>query len=147
MDLIDFDITKTLEQLEIGGKEGYHQAGSSVFKAHKLRKKALKDFSNEELCLMVTQNSSLKYMVPLAIQRLQVDSLIKGDGYEGDLLSAVLTVEKKFWIEDLKGCISMLEAIIKTALATANSKPLDYEKFLQHSKGAINIFKTNVGLI
>jgi hypothetical protein len=118
-----------------------------VARGNFMRKKPVKDFSLQELRLMIGQNSSLKYLVPLAIQQLHVNSLVKGDMYEGDLLNAVLTVEKKFWLDDLKGCIPMLEAIIEIALAAANAKPGDYVKFLKNSSGAINIFKTNVGII
>ncbi len=143
MNLINFDSNKNLEELESTGSK----KSSMVARAHKLRRKSLKDFSNEELRGMIGQNSSLKYLVPLAIERLHIDSLIKGDGYEGDLLNAVLTVEKKFWIDDLRGYVPMLEAIIKTALAVVNTKPLQYAKFLQNSAGAIKIFKLNVGLI
>ena len=142
MDLIHFDTSKNLEELEAMHKG----RPSMVSRSHKLRKKPLKDFSMEELRLMISQNSSLKYLVPLAIERLHVDSLVKGDGYEGDLLNAVLTVEKKFWMDDLRGYIPMLQALIEKALGIANTKTIEYKKFLTHSTGAINIFKANVGL-
>ena len=143
MNLINFDTSKNLEELEaLAGKRS-----SMVSSSQTLRKKAVKDFTIAELKGMIAQNSSLKFLVPLAIQRLHVDSLVKGDSYEGDLLNAVLTVEKKFWIDDLKGIIPMVEAVVEIALAVANAKPAEYAKFLQNSTGAINIFKANVGLI
>ncbi|MBF0490809.1 MAG: hypothetical protein HQL15_09395 [Candidatus Omnitrophica bacterium] len=145
MELINFDIRKNLEELESMGNVGHKS--SIVSRGQKLRKIAVKDFSNAELRTMIEQNSSLKYLLPLAISRLHVDSLLKGEGYEGDMLNAVLTVEKKFWMDDLRGYIPIMVAIIETALAVANSKPTSYEKFLQHSSGAIRIFKVNVGLM
>ena len=147
MELINFDTKKSLEELEVLEVRISQRGISMVSRSNKLRKKALKDFSTEELRSMIGQNSSLKYLVPLAINRLHEDSLLKGEGYEGDLLNAVLTVEKKFWIQDLKGCIPMLDNIIEKTLSMANAKPNEYAKFLQNSAGAIKIFKTNVGLI
>lgn len=145
MELINFDTSKSLEELEHNADIG--RRSILVARGNPMRKKPLKDLSVYDLRLMIGQNSSLKFLVPLAIQHLHMNALIKGDAYEGDLLNAVLTVEKKFWVEDLKGCIPMLESIIEIALASANTKRIEYGKFLQHCDGAINIFKTNVGII
>lgn len=145
MELINFDVSKNLEELEYDIDRG--RRSILVARGNAMRKKPVKDLSVYDLRLMIGQNSSLKFLVPLAIQHLHVNALIKGDAYEGDLLNAVLTVEKKFWLEDLKGCIPMLESIVEIALASANGKPAEYGKFLQHCNGAINIFKTNVGII
>jgi hypothetical protein len=147
MDLINFDTKKSLEQLEKLDKASSNRRRSMVSGANKFRKKPLKDLSTEELRSMIGQNSSLKYLVPLAIERLHVDSLLKGDGYEGDLLNAVLTVEKNFWIEDLKGCIPMLQALIEKTLIIVKQNPLDYVQFLQNSAGAIKIFRANIGIV
>lgn len=144
MELINFDVNKSLEELEKGAVRPHF---SRVSRNRKIRTIPVKDFTLQEIRLMLEQNSSLKYLVPLAIARLRVDSLVKGDTYEGDLLNAVLTVEKKFWMDDLRGYIPMLKAFIETALAMANSKPQNYQKFLQHCSGAIKIFETNVGIL
>jgi hypothetical protein len=141
MQIINFDQNKTLLQLESGKRI------SIVTKADKLRQKPVKDFTIDELRLLIHQNNSIKFLVPLAIERLQINSLLKGEGYEGDLLNAVLTVEKSFWLVDLKAYIPLMEGLIKTALALANEKPEQYKKFLSHCSGAINIFKKNVGMI
>jgi hypothetical protein len=140
MDIINFDRNKTLLQLESGKKI------SIVSRADKMRQKPVKDLTIDELRLMIHQNSSIRFLVPLAIEHLQIDSLLKGDGYEGDLLNAVLTVEKKFWLVDLKPYVPLMEGLVKTALALANEKPAQYKNFLHHCGGAINIFKANVGI-
>ena len=146
MGLINFDISKTLEDLETAST-AHTRRSSMVSRDQELRKKPLKDFSIEELRSMIGKNSSLKYLVPLAIERLHVDSLAKGDTYEGDLLNAVLTVEKKFWVDDLHGYIPLLNAIIEKSSDLVKANPADYEKFMQHSSGAINIFKANIAHI
>jgi hypothetical protein len=140
VDLINFDIKKTLNELES------RHSMSIASRGAKLRSIPVKDLTIEEIRIMIQQNRSLKFLVPLAIERLHINSLVKGDGYEGDLLNAVLTVEKKFWITDLRGYIPMLNALVETALALANSKPEKYQNFLQHCNGAIKIFKSNVGI-
>jgi hypothetical protein len=146
MELINFDTDKSLEMLDAQAPSKGRRS-IIVARGNPLRKKPVRDLTLLELRTMIGQNSSLKFLVPLAIQQLHVNSLVKGDVYEGDLLNAVLTVEKKFWVDDLKGCIPMLESIIEIALAAANADDKKYAGFLRHCTGAINIFKKNVGLI
>ena len=139
MNIVNFDTNKSLLDLD-------KSKVSIVSRADKMRQKPVKELTTQELRLMIHQNSSIKFLVPLAIERLQMDSLLKGEGYEGDLLNAVLTVEKKFWVVDLKAYIPLMSGLIDTALALAHDKPAVYKKFLEHCGGAIKIFKTNVGL-
>ncbi len=68
-----------------------------VIQCHKLRKKPLKDFSVEDLRLMIGQNISLDILVPIAIDRLTVNLLAEGNLYPGDLLNNVLTSDADFW--------------------------------------------------
>jgi hypothetical protein len=53
---------------------------------------------------MIRQNIGLDYLVPLAIQHLNENPLLRGDGYPGDLLTNTLSIRDKFWDEhvDLK---------------------------------------------
>src|SRR3569623_2022406 len=139
MNIVNFDTNKSLLDLD-------KSKVSIVSRADKMRQKPVKELTTQELRLMIHQNSSIKFLVPLAIERLQMDSLLKGEGYEGDLLNAVLTVEKKFWVVDLKAYIPLMSGLIDTALALAHDNPAVYKKFLEHCGGAIKIFKTNVGL-
>lgn len=68
-----------------------------VRKVHCLRRKPLDQFSVEDLRLMIGQQVSLPFLVPLAIERLEPDPLVSGNLYDGDLLHAVLGVEEPFW--------------------------------------------------
>ena len=78
---------------------------------HQLRKKPLREFAIEDLRIMIGQNIGLKFLVPLALEKLKQDILAEGDYYEGDLLKATLTCEKEFWILEPK-LTEQLEAII-----------------------------------
>ncbi|AXP83074.1 hypothetical protein CJ739_4016 [Mariniflexile rhizosphaerae] len=92
--------SKSLESLEkdIWGEPKYDSY--LVTTCHRLRKKELKDFNIEDLRIMIGQNIGLKFLIPLAIDRLKENILAEGDFYEGDLLKAVLTSEAAYWRED-----------------------------------------------
>lgn len=68
--IIEFDTSKTLDELE-GTKTGEPEYKSSlVVEAHRLRKTPLIDWTDRNLTRMVFQKMSLNYLVPLAINRL-----------------------------------------------------------------------------
>jgi len=81
---------------------------------HALRRKPLRDFTIEDLRIMIGQNIGLEYLVPLAIERLQRDPFAAGDFYPGDLLGNVLTVESSFWQQrpDLRQAVEAIVALI-----------------------------------
>ncbi|MTI19437.1 hypothetical protein E1176_00235, partial [Fulvivirga sp. RKSG066] len=66
---------------------------------HKLRKVPLNEFEVEDMRIMIGQNISLKFLIPLAIEQLQIDLFVDGDLFEGDLLQAVLEVDDSFWMD------------------------------------------------
>lgn len=81
---------------------------------HALRHKPLRDFTVEDLRIMIGQNFSLEYLVPLAIEHLQRDPFAAGDFYEGDLLASVLRVKSSFWQQrpDLRQAVEGIIALI-----------------------------------
>ena len=91
--------SKTLESLEkdIWGEPEYESY--LITTCHRLRKKQLKDFDIEDLRIMIGQNIGLKFLIPLAIDRLKENILAEGAFYEGDLLKAVLTSDANYWKE------------------------------------------------
>lgn len=60
----------------------------------------LEEFSVEDLGLMIGQNFSLRYLIPLAIEHLQVDIFVEGNYYPGGLLKNVLLVDTGFWLDN-----------------------------------------------
>lgn len=92
-----FDRNKTLEELE--GQEWEE----TDFNTHlidtclKLRKKPIAKFTVEDLRIMIGQKLGLDYLIPLALEVIDDDILADGDFYPGDLLEAVLRVNKGFW--------------------------------------------------
>ena len=88
---------KTLESIEksIWPEEDY---GSSMIKRCLfLRKKWLQDFTAEDLRLMLGQDIGTLYLLPFALSVLDNDLLTEGDYYPGDLLNAVVNIDKKYW--------------------------------------------------
>src|SRR5258708_17950229 len=81
---------------------------------HALRRKPLRDFTVEDLRLMIGQNIGLEYLVPLAIERLQCDPFAAGDFYPSDLLGNVLPVDSSFWQQrpDLQQAVEAIGALI-----------------------------------
>jgi contact-dependent growth inhibition (CDI) system CdiI-like immunity protein len=68
-----------------------------VTRCHELRTKPLRDFTAEDLHIMIGQQLALGPLVGLALDRLRPDSLIEDDDYPTDLLASVLRVDPAFW--------------------------------------------------
>ncbi len=68
-----------------------------IKRCHELRTKPLRDFTVEDLRIMIGQQVALNRLVPLALKRLRPDPLTAGDYYPRDLLDSVLRVDTAFW--------------------------------------------------
>ena len=72
-------------------------ATSLIRRCHELRTKPLRDFTVEDLRIMIGQQVALNRLVPIALDRLRPDPLMEGDCYPGDLLASTLRVDAAFW--------------------------------------------------
>lgn len=90
---------QTLENLEktIWPSINADEESYLIKTCHSLRKKQLSDFSIEDLRIMISQDIGLKYLLPIAIEKLNENILVEGDYYEGDLLNVVLNSDVAFW--------------------------------------------------
>ena len=70
-----------------------------IRRAHELRRVPLRDFSVEDLRLMIGQQIGLQFLVPRALDLLAVDPLVGGDFFRGDLLEAVMRIDDSYWTE------------------------------------------------
>ncbi|MFT8349135.1 contact-dependent growth inhibition system immunity protein [Clostridium saccharoperbutylacetonicum] len=107
-----FDRSKSLQELE--GQDWSETIFDShlVITCRGLRRKAIGSFEVEDLRIMISQAIGLNYLIPLALEILEDDIFAEGCSYRGDLLDAVLRVDKKFWRNNLtyrKDLESMLE--------------------------------------
>ena len=94
------DLEQSLEQIEkiYWGEASYGSYLDTT--CHQLRAKPLKDFTIEDLRIMIGQNISLDILMPLAFERLKQNILAEGDFYPGDLLRAVLTSDPSYWVKN-----------------------------------------------
>jgi hypothetical protein len=76
-------------------------------RCHELRTKPLKDFTVEDLRIMLEQQVGLSHLVGIALTRLRADPLLQGDCYPGDLLASVLRVDPAYWEPRLDSEVSV----------------------------------------
>lgn len=93
-----------------------------------LRKTQLKDFTTEDLRIMIGQEIGLYYLMPLAIETLTENLFAEGDYYEGDLLKCVLDVDTKFW-DDNKDYWQQINDLIKDRRQEIIKMKFDSSKF------------------
>jgi CDI immunity proteins len=78
----------------------------------------LRDLSNEQVRLLVSQGFGLEYVVPKAISILIENPLIGVTFYDGDLLVSCLKIPQQFWMEnqhlwvELEGILRSLDQTI-----------------------------------
>ena len=120
------DLNQTLEQLE---KETWKNPGYDSYLAttiYSLRKKPLKDFSINDLRIVIGQNMGLDHLIPIAIEKLRKNLLAEGDFYPGDLLNNVLEVDESYWKKNKKQWQAIIELV--------ESKRFVFESASQHRK-------------
>ena len=89
-------IDKTLQEWE-GQDWGEPKFPSYlVIECHRLRRVRLRDFTIEDLRLMIGQQIGLEYLVPIALETLEQNPRISGDYYDGDVLSNVARLPATF---------------------------------------------------
>jgi hypothetical protein len=90
------ELDKSLQELEQSdwGEPTYDS--HLVTTVHRLRRVALREFSVEDLRIMIGQSIGLPYLVPLALQHLRKDPLAEGDFYPGDLLKGCSQSTQRF---------------------------------------------------
>ena len=126
MTLITFDTNRSLQELEgvDWGEPTYHT--SLVIDCHRLRRVALKDFTDDDLARMLGQQISLPFLVPLAIEAVRKRPCQSGElYYGGTLLSALLGVEAEFWKSRQELALEALHVV--KGLPARIAKLEDYE--------------------
>ena len=119
------EITRKRTLQELDGEEWGEPTFFShlVTECHRLRTVPLETMSAEDLRINIGQNLSLDYLIPLALEQLEVEPWISGDYYEGDLLKNVLSIPVVYWDANAK-LKRIFERIVTRALAqTAEAPP------------------------
>ena len=95
--MLPFDLNQSLQDLE--GEEWDEPTFDShlVTECHRLHRVPLRDFTVEDMRIMIGQHFSLEFLIPLALERLRQEPLAEGAFYPGDLLAVVLRAGAAFW--------------------------------------------------
>jgi hypothetical protein len=96
---VKFLVTKTLEELEHEQWVESADDTTLISRCLTLRRKPIGEFSIEDLRVMIGQNIGLRYLIPLALERLEKRPFVGGDFYRGDLLGVVLAADRVFWLQ------------------------------------------------
>jgi hypothetical protein len=92
------DSSKTLEELE-GQNWGEPTYDSYLVKTiHRLRRKPIGEFTVEDLRIALGQQLGMEHLTVLALDHLEIDPLAEGDFYPGDLLKAVMSLPRSYWL-------------------------------------------------
>lgn len=94
------DRNKTLDELDPPpwGKPEYDSY--LVTTCYRLRRKKLSEFAVEDLRIAIGQRICLRWLVPLALEVLELKPLAEGAFYPGDLLASVLRIPVDFWLKE-----------------------------------------------
>ena len=82
---------------------------------HRLRRLALKDFTDFDLARMIRQKIDLDWLVPVALVRL-LDEPDAGELYDGETMTAVMKLPSEFW-NGHPDLARSLDLVVKSALA------------------------------
>ena len=123
---------KTLESLEndFWSKPDYES--HLVTRCHELRKIPLSNFTTEDLRLMIGQQISLDYLIPLALEKLTIDLFAEGNFFEGDLLKNVLAIDTEFWNRNKEDWLILNNLIThrRTEIESKKFDTLNFDKSL-----------------
>lgn len=101
------DEDRTLEELEsYDAGERETAATPMVARCIRLQKTPLHALSDADARLLIGQGIGLKYLVPKALARLVVEPLLQADYYSGDLLSALLRINRTIGYKGQKSSIA-----------------------------------------
>ena len=93
--------TKSIEQLEKDiWKNPSEFPSDMVEKCYRYRKISIAELTNEQIRLLISQKIGVKYLIGIALEKLERNILTECDFYEGDLLVAVSSLPTEFWDEN-----------------------------------------------
>lgn len=101
-----------------------------VRRIYALREKPLDSFTADEIRLAVGQGVGFPYILDLAFKRLEVDPLLEGDCYPGDILSNLILADPTVWEQR-----PALRSKLSTLYARALSGPAEELQFFRESLG------------
>ena len=106
-------LEKSIEQLENNYWSAESEFPSSLVKrCFEYRKIKLSELTVEQIRLLISQEIGIKYLINIALKKLELNILAQGNLYEGDLLDSVSKISNEFWKEN-KNEFEQFKFIIK----------------------------------
>lgn len=136
------DLNKSLQELENcdWGEPMYNS--NLVVTCHRLRRVPLRLFNAGDLRIMIGQNISLEFLVPIALKHLHRRPFVEGNFYPGDLLKNVLSVEADFWVQ-YPEYGRELHQIVKKIFLMGQKKKKRFEEEVQLVRALYQLFSLN----
>lgn len=136
------DLNKSLQELENcdWGEPMYHS--NLVVTCHRLRRVLLRLFNAGDLRIMIGQNISLEFLVPIALKHLHRRPFVEGTFYPGDLLKSVMEVEADFWAQ-YPEYGREVHQIVKKIFLMGQKKKKRFESEVQLVKAMYQLFSYN----
>ncbi len=103
----------SLDEIEGSNQKYCNLSSGLIEKCMVARTRKIKELSAEEVRILMSQNIGLEYIVPFSLDILEKEPLIFGGLYKGDLLVALLNVDKSFWIKNPKWNNRLMEITIE----------------------------------
>jgi hypothetical protein len=94
---VEFDRSKSLLQLKREKFRDFSWDFDPFPSGYYLRNVPLETLTEEHMWMLIRQSIGLDYVVLLAVEKLEVEPLLKSRRTEGDLLSAVLCADALVW--------------------------------------------------
>jgi hypothetical protein len=115
------NLNSTIEELEDERWGEPNYPSHLVTECHRLRKVQLRLFTIENLRIMLGQDIGSRYLVPIALEHLEVEPFVEGDFYPGDLLCNVLSLPHSFWVDNpnLRNRVAAVAARAIAAISTS----------------------------
>jgi hypothetical protein len=89
----------------------------------------IREFTVEDLRLVIGQRRGLRYLTPIALEHLEADPFMDGDNYRGDLLMALDRPDDAFWQQHPEWH-QRLRIVVEQALARLEAvSPYNPEEF------------------
>ncbi len=116
----DIDLRRNLLELDPGCFDDADSNDYVAMLARRLAAKPLRKFNATDLYAAIRHNVGLPWLVPLAIARLEEEPFATAGDHPGDLLTAVLESDSRFWLERHDLWLVMVE-ILGQALTQATN--------------------------
>ncbi len=112
--------TKSLDELEDTDWSAPDYGSFLVQRCHALRSVPIGEMSIEDLRLLIGQNIGLKFLIPIAMEKLEANPYAQGDYYPSDLLYVIVRSCQSEWPEPEK-YRQRLKAVCRRVLANAEN--------------------------